>query len=124
MLIMEELRIKTRTIDVYETSDGREFESEYEAQSWQQHLENIKDVIMLDSNFCNTTDVGSTIYVYIKTWEQLDAFNVLQAYEGIEPSVTELGYWYYDGSSYSYKNVETEMILFQFIIEALNAARE
>ncbi len=121
---MSELNIKTRTIDVYETSDGREFESEFEAQTWQQHIEELKGIIMLDSNFHNTIDVGSAIYVYIDTWTQLEAFTAMQAYEGIESFIPEPGRWYYDDNTYSYLDVDKEVAMLQVIIEALDTARE
>lgn len=121
---MSELSVKTRTISVYETTDGREFESELEAQNWQKYLEDIKSVTMLNDNFHNTNDVGSAVYVYIKTWAQLEAFTAMQVYEGIESCISEPGRWYYDGNTYSYLNVDKEMVMLQLIVEALNTARE
>ena len=64
---MSELRIKTHTTYTYETSDGREFDIADEAREWQDNLENINGITMLDFKFCYTTDISEACYVHMKT---------------------------------------------------------
>jgi uncharacterized protein YneR len=117
---MAELKIKTHTTYTYETSDGREFDDAQEAQEWQDHLEAIKGITMLDSKLQNTADHTEAFYVHIKTWQQQEAFEALQAYEGLCAHIPEPGYWYYDDSIDSYVNAVKERDRFQSIIETLD----
>ena len=117
---MAELKIKTHTTYTYETSDGREFDIAEEAREWQEHLEVIKGITMLDSNFHNTTEVDEAMYVHIKTHAQLDAFAAIQAYEGACAHINALGYWYYDDCTDSYVDAVKERDRLQSIIEALD----
>jgi hypothetical protein len=106
---MTELKIKTHTTYTYETSDGREFDIVEEAQEWQQTLEDIKGITMLDSEFNTTDEVTSAFYVYIKTYPQLKAFEAMQAYEGMSAHISELGYWFYDDCTDHYVNFDKEI---------------
>lgn len=117
---MAEVKIKTHAIYTYETSDGREFDDAQEAQEWQDHLENIKGITMLDSKFQNTTDHSQAFYVHIKTWQQQAAFEALQVYEGMGSHIPEPGYWYYDDCTDDYVNVSKELERLQSIIETLD----
>ena len=117
---MADIKVKTHTTYTYETSDGREFDIASEAEEWQEHLEKIKSITMLDSKFHNTTDHSEAFYVHIKTWEQQEAFEAMQAYEGMGAHITEPGYWYYDDCDDSYVNVSKEMDRLQSIIETLD----
>ena len=117
---MTELKVKTHTAYTYETTDGREFDLAEEAEQWQEHLENIKGVTMLDSKFKPTSNTDEAYYVHIKTNAQLDAFEALQAYEGYCAHVPAVGYWYYDECSDDYVNVAKERDRLQSIIEALD----
>lgn len=117
---MSKLKIKTHTTYTYETTDGREFDDAKEAQEWQCTLEAIKHITMLDSKFCNTTDITEAFYVYIKTNAELDAFEAMQAYEGMSAPITKPGYWYYDDCSDSYVDVIKERDRLQSIIETLD----
>ncbi len=117
---MAELKIKTHTIYTYETSDGREFDDRQEAEAWQEHLENIKGITMLDHKFCNTTRTDEAFYVHVKTQAQLEAFNTLNAYEGMRTSIDALGYWYYAEPIDRYVSVRKEIDRLQSIIESLD----
>ncbi len=117
---MSKLKIKTHTAYTYETSDGREFEDQSEAQEWQDHLENITGAVMLDQKFCNTTHVDSTFYVHIKTEAQLKAFEAINSYEGLCAKIDAIGYWYYDERTDNYVSVRKEMDRLQSIIETLD----
>ena len=117
---MTDIKIKTHTTYTYETSDGREFNVVEEAEEWQEHLESIKSVVMLDSKFRRTDRTDEAYYVHIKTQAQLNAFEALQAYEGLAGHVTGLGYWYYDDCSDEFIDVKKEMDRLQSIIESLD----
>lgn len=118
---MSKLKIKTHTTYTYETSDGREFDDRQKAEKWQEHLENIKDVVMLDHKFCNTTRVDEAYYVHIKTQAQLEAFKALNAFEGLRVDIDAIGYWYYDEqNTENYISVQREMDRLQSIVETLD----
>jgi hypothetical protein len=117
---MAEVKIKTHTTYTYETSDGREFDDAQEAQEWQDHLENIKGITMLDSKFKPTKDHSEAFYVHIKTWQQQEAFEALQYYEGMGGHIPKPGYWYYDDCTDSYIDVVEERDRLQSIIETLD----
>ena len=118
---MSELRIKTHTTYTYGTSDGREFDIADEAHEWQDHLENIKGITMLDSKFCYTTDISEACYVHIKAWQPHEAFEALQHYEGIDAYIPKPGYWYYDDGTDSYIDVDEELNSLRDIKQRLNA---
>lgn len=117
---MTELKIKTNTTYTYETSDGREFDDPNEAHEWQQVLEEIKGITMLDSKFKTTADHTEAFYVHIKTWPQQEAFEALQLYEGMGSHIQEPGYWYYDDCTDSYVDAVKERDRMQSIIETLD----
>lgn len=121
---MADLKIKTYTTYKYETSDGREFDIAEEAKQWQEYLEIMKNVIMLDCRFNNTNDVCSAIYVHIKNNEQLDAFEAMQAYEGMCAHINKPGYWYYDDHTDSYIDAVEERTRLQSIIAALDISEK
>ena len=121
---MADTKIKTHTTYTYETSDGREFDLADEAEEWQEHLENIKKVVMLDSKFKHTDRTDEAYYVHIKTQTQLEAFEAMQAYEGLAGHVTGLGYWYYDEVADEYISVEQEITRLQKVIKAIDKSRE
>lgn len=117
---MAEVKIKTHTTYTYETSDGREFDIAEEAEQWQEYLDILKNITMLDCRFNKTADVDSAIYVCIKSYEQLDAFEAMQAYEGMCAHIPEPGYWYYDDCTDSYVNVDEEQNKLREIKKRLN----
>lgn len=119
---MAELKIKTHVTYTYETADGREFDDAPEAERWQKHLEVIKGVTMLDSKFKLTSRTDEAFYVHIKTNDQLDAFEAIQAYEGYCAPIPAIGYWYYDDYSDNYVNAVKERDRLQSIIEALDVS--
>lgn len=104
---MAELKIKTNY--TYETSDGREFDDANEAQEWQQALEDIKGVVMLDSGFNPTSESGATFYVHINNPAELKAFNLVQDYEGLCALPSYVGYWYYDEITDSFVDIDKEI---------------
>ena len=116
---MAELKIKTHTTYTYETSDGREFDDIREAETWQEHLETIKNITMLDSKFQNTTDHTEAFYVHIRTCQQQEAFEALQCYEGMGAHIPKPGYWYYNDCTDSYVDIVKERDRLQSIIETL-----
>lgn len=117
---MADTKIKTRTTYTYETSDGREFDIAEEAGEWQKALEAIKRVTMLDYKFRPTSDISSAFFVRIKNNTELDAFEAMQAYEGMDAHISKPGYWYYDECTDSYINVVEERDRLQSIIETLD----
>jgi hypothetical protein len=117
---MVEVKIKTHITYTYETTDGREFDFAEEAEQWQEHINNLKNITMLDNNFKPTTRTDEAIYVHIKTNAQLDAFEAMQAYEGFCAHIDAIGYWYYDDCSDSYIDVVKERDRLQSIIESLD----
>ena len=117
---MADIKIKTHTTYTYETSDGREFDEAREAEQWQEYIEALKGITMLDSKFHNTTDHSEAFYVHIKTWTQQEAFEALQVYEGMGAHIPEPGYWYYDDCTDSYVDVIKERDRLQSIIETLD----
>lgn len=118
---MAEVKIKIHTTYTYETSDGREFDLAEEAEQWQEYLDILKNITMLDCRFNKTADVCSAIYVCIKSHEQLDAFEAMQHYEGMGAHIPEPGYWYYDDCTDSYVDAVEERDRLQSIIETLDA---
>ena len=75
---------------------------------------------MLDSKFCYTTDISEACYVHIKTWQQQEAFEAIQHYEGIDAHIPKPGYWYYDDCTDSYIDAANERDRLQSIIETLD----
>jgi hypothetical protein len=120
---MAELKIKTHTTYTYETSDGRVFDIAEEAQKWQQALEDIKGITMLDSKFTPTTEVDSAFYVLINTYSQLEAFEAMQAYEGITAHIPDIGWWYYDEVVDEFVDIEKEISRLKDIIYKLSSAK-
>ena len=106
---MTDLKIITHTTYTYETTDGREFDSEFEATKWQKALDNADNITMLDSKFNLTTEVEMAYHVFVKDQEQVDAFNVKQEDLGIASIIQEPGYYYYDEVSDEYINVDNEI---------------
>ena len=106
---MTERKIKIHTTHTYETSDGREFDDELEAKEWQRIIEDIKGITMLDSGFNPTTEVDSAFYVRIKTYSQFKAFEAMQAYEGLNTHIHDLGCYYYDDRTDCFVNLEEEI---------------
>ena len=106
---MADLKIITHTTYTYETTDGREFESKQEAESWQKSIDTSERIIMLDSRYRPTTEIDTVYFVYIKDREQLEAFNAIQEEQGIETLIEEPGYFYYDERVDEYINVDTEI---------------
>ena len=117
---MAEPKVITRISYAYQTSDGREFDDAQEAEAWQAHLELIKNITMLDSKFNITTEHSEAFYVHIKTWQQQEAFEAMQAYEGMCAHIPTPGYWYYDDRTDSYVDVVKERDRFQSMIETLD----
>lgn len=106
---MTERKIKIHTTHTYETSDGREFDDELEAKEWQRIIEDIKGITMLDSGFNPTTEVDSAFYVRIKTYSQFKAFEAMQAYEGLNTHIHDLGCYYYDDRTDCFVNLDEEI---------------
>ena len=104
---MAELKIINHP--TYETTDGREFDDLQEAQDWQQALEDLKGIIMLDSQFKLTAEITSAFYVHIKNHAQLRAFEVMSYYEGLYARIPDLGCWYYNKDTDAFVNIETEI---------------
>jgi uncharacterized protein YneR len=75
---------------------------------------------MLNSKFKPTTDHTEALYVHIKTWQQQEAFEAMQAYEGMGAHIPEPGYWYYDDCTDSYVDAVKERDRLQSIIETLD----
>ena len=118
---MPELKILTHTTYTYETSDGRTFEDDREAaEHWQQSLDNLSGITMLDSKFNKTSHHDEAFYVHIKTWEQQEAFEALQVYEGMGAHIPKPGFWYYDECADSYVNIAEEIDKLQDMISKLN----
>jgi hypothetical protein len=118
---MPELKILTHTTYTYETSDGRTFDDDREAaEHWQQSLDNLSGITMLDSKFNKTLRHDEAFYVHIKTWEQQEAFEALQLYEGMGAHIPKPGFWYYDECTDSYVNIAEEINKLQDMISKLN----
>lgn len=116
----KDILVKTHTTYTYETTDGREFDDPNEARNWQEYLEAIKTITMLDSKFQKTANQTEAFCVHIKTWTQQEAFETMQAYEGIEARIPEPGYWYYDDCTDQYVDAVKERDRLQSIIETLD----
>lgn len=119
---MAEVKITTHTTYTYETADGREFKSEYMAKAWQETLNIINDIIILDSTF-EPEGVNSAYYIFIKTEEQYKALRQAFDYNGVDEynSISGVGYWYYDEDSDTFKNLEQELGWLQEIKSKLDA---
>lgn len=116
---MKELKIIKHTTYTYETSDGREFDDEKEAKLWQNHLNHLNDVYMLNAEYEDVDDVESAIYVYAQNQEQVDAFNAMQKYIGVAASIDGVGYWRYDDRFDEYFNIDDEIGKLQVIKKML-----
>ena len=121
---MSELKIKTRTTYIYETSDGREFESESEAEAWEGYLNIFKTITMLDYKFRPTKVIDAVFYVYIETWEQLETFMLIQDYFGITARIDKPGYYYYDEAFDKYIDISRELVKLHDMIEALDSTKK
>ena len=106
---MADLKIITRTIYTYETSDGRVFDSEPEAKAWQHAIDTAERIVMLDSKMNATAEVDMAYFVYIRDQEQLEAFNAKQEEQGIESIIRDPGYYYYDERFDKYVNIDNEL---------------
>ncbi len=106
------MTIKTHTTYTYETSDGREFKNQEEAQDWQLALDIFNDrthgLTILDAKFNPTTDICSAFYVWIKNQAQLKAYQVMSAYEGVT-GINDLGFWMYNEYMDRYDHIDTEL---------------
>lgn len=116
---MADFKIKTHTTYSYETSDGRTFDDPEAAETWQEALECIKKVVMLDNKFNRTDSISSAFYVHIKTHEQLDAFQEIGAYEGICADIRSVGFYYYDDCEDTFINIEKEIDRFKTMMTKL-----
>ena len=119
---MAEVKVTTHTTYTYETTDGREFKSELMAIAWQESLDIIDDITILDSTF-EPEGVTSAYYVFIKTEEQYKALRQAFDYHGVDQynSLSGVGYWYYDEESDTFKNLEQELGWLQEIKSELDA---
>lgn len=102
-------KIKVHTYHTYETTDGRSFDDESDASNWQKVLDVFSEITMLDSNMEPTSEVDSAFYVYIRTCEQLKAFNAMQKYEGLHTEIPELGIYLYEDKSDNFLSIEAEI---------------
>jgi RIO-like serine/threonine protein kinase len=75
---------------------------------------------MLDRKFQYTKDHSEAFYVHIKNWQQQEAFEALQYYEGMGAHIPKPGYWYYDDRADSYVDVEEELNRLREIKQRLN----
>ena len=121
---MSEIKVITHTNYTYETTDGREFEDELEAETWQKALDAGSQIIMLNDKFVRTRSIDEAFYVHIRTWEQQKAFTQIQAYYGLCANIPKPGHWYYNDCTDSYVQVEEELIRLQGIMAALTTAVE
>jgi hypothetical protein len=64
---------------------------------------------MLDSKFNKTLRHDEAFYVHIKTWEQQEAFEALQLYEGMGAHIPKPGFWYYDEGIDAYMDLNEEL---------------
>lgn len=112
---MKEFKILKHITYTYETTDGREFDSETEAKEWQEKLSVIENVCMLDSNFRPTKETDSVFYIHTNTKEEAEALEYL----GICASLDGVGYFRYDEISDSFVNVELQIKELQRIIDKL-----
>lgn len=117
---MSELKIITHTTYTYETSDGREFEDKLEAEAWEESLEKLRSIVMLNSKFKPTSKIDSAFFVHIRTWEEQEAFATAQLYEGLTAYIPEPGYWYYDERTDEFVDAVKERDRLQSIIETLD----
>ena len=118
---MEELKVTKHTHYTYETSDGKEFGNKQEATKWQNQLNLLQTICMLDVNYKPTTDIEDAIYVHAKTQEQAEAFNAITIeYFSYGAILNGTGWFRYDDVSDSYINVESEIEKLQHIIDVLN----
>lgn len=121
---MTELKVKKHIAYTYETSDGREFDDKKEATEWQEYLNNIEEVCLLDSDFNPTKELDSAFYVCAKTARQIEAFNAIQKEMGYDVRLQSAGFYRYDEISDSYIEVETEIAKLQHIIAMLKGGVE
>lgn len=107
---MAEVKIITHTTYIYETTDGREFKYESMARAWQEALDTIDEIVILDSDF-EPEWITSAYYIFIKTEKQYKALRSVFDYHGIDEyhSISGVGYWYYDENSDTFKNLEKEL---------------
>ena len=116
---MDSLKIITHTSHTYETTDGRKFDDSAEALAWQQAIDLIKNICMLDSNLKTTSEVDKAFFVHIKNQKELEAFNTVRKYEGLYARILETGYYLYDFTTDDYINIENKIKGLQAIIEQL-----
>ena len=121
---MNDVKTKRHTTYTYETSDGREFDDKKEAMEWQKLINTIEDMKLLDSEFEPTVEIDRAIYVYAKTSEQADAFNVMQTDMGMSCDLPSAGFFRYDDIANKYVEVESEIEKLQHIIDMLKGGGE
>ena len=121
---MAELKIITHTTYNYQTTDGREFTNKTDAEAWQKSLDTINDIIILDSSFKSANhDITFAYYLFIKDEEQYRALRLhLEYYFGPDDfkDITGIGYWYYDNSSDTFKNLDKNLNWLQKIKSKLD----
>lgn len=119
---MANVKVITHTTYIYETTDGREFDDRQEADAWQQALETLKDIVMLNSKLELTDEVESAYYVHIKNWQEQEVFAMVQNYIGLCAQITEPGYWSYDERADQYIDMSKEITRLMDIVKKLAAA--
>lgn len=121
---MRDLKVKKHISYTYETSDGQKFDDKKEATKWQEHLYNIEDMCVLDSEYKPTKKIESAFYVYAKTSEQAESFNAIQIENGYGALLLSAGFYRYDSISDSYVEIETEIAKLQHIIDMLKGGED
>lgn len=114
------LRITEHITYTYETSDGREFEDEAEAEEWQGYLDIFDGICMLDYNLSPTKDIELAYYARIDTEEQVKAFNMVQKNLCYCIHIPYPGYFRYDETSSEFVDIKSEIAEKQSFIDALD----
>ena len=94
---------------LYKASDGQTFTDEHEANLYENKINTLKTIPMLDANFRVETNVGHAFYILIENEEQLVALRDALFAEGYSCNIAKPGFYYYDENHDSYINIESEI---------------
>lgn len=115
--------IKITIHSTYETADGREFDSMFDANEWQKKLSLVENMLILNDEYKPTTIYENFTYVFAETNEQVEAFNAVQKYHDYYGRLSGTGYYYYDYRTNKFINIEFQIKELKNIIKKIKDSK-
>lgn len=118
---MKEIKIITHNI--YETADGREFDSMFDANEWQKKLSLVENMLILNDEYEPAIIYDDFTYVFVETDEQVEAFNAVQEYHNYYGRLSGTGYYYYNYKTNRFINIELRIKELENIIKKIKDSK-